>query len=580
MKLAVKRMLCVLVALALAAPVWHAAAATPDEEVNRLAARYAADIVAYDPTLTYSTGVPTDDHSRFADRTPESGVAIYAKEEAVLAALNAIDPASLSSVGRPVYATLREQLEADLQMRVCKTEYWYVNHFGGWQSGFADVASEQPVGTPEARAQALTRWRSVPRFVDVEIANLRTGLAQGYSAPKSVVRRVIETMRGLAALPVHQSPLYSPAKRDNDAAFKAEFEKVIAGDVNPALLKYRDFLQNEYLAKARESVSLSALPNGAACYQAYLRYYTTLNRTPQEVFDLGSKTVAANKADVIAIGKRSFGTDDYATIVKTSKGRPENKFTSKDALLAYSRDILIKAKAKTPVLVARMPKQDVVIEPLRDFEETAGVSSHYEPNPDTAKPGVFRIQLGNWHTQTRGQATLTVVHEAWPGHHLQVALARELQPDTAISKLAYNSAYVEGWARYAEAMAEEAGIYDSDDTLIARRVWTARGMVVDPGLHALGWSRQQAADYLISTGRFTANGAEDMIDRMAVMPGQLTAYDSGGLEIKALRAEAQAVLGKRFDLRAFNQAALEQGAVPLSELRAHVMAWVATSKAK
>ena len=142
-----------------------------------------------------------------------------------------------------------------------------------------------------------------------------------------------------------------------------------------------------------------------------------------------------------------------------------------------------------------------------------------------------------------------------------------------------NSAYIEGWARYAEAMAEEAGIYDSKDALILRRVWPARGMVVDPGLHAFHWTRQQAIDYLIASGRFTAKSADDAVDRIAVIPGQLTSYDSGGLEIKALRQEAQSKLGDRFDLRQFNRTVLEEGVVPLSELRVHVEDWIAAQAA-
>jgi uncharacterized protein (DUF885 family) len=236
--------------------------------------------------------------------------------------------------------------------------------------------------------------------------------------------------------------------------------------------------------------------------------------------------------------------------------------------------VLVRAKARTASLVDRMPKQDAVVEPERDFEEQAGVSSQYDAVPDTSKPGIYRIQLGNWQTQTRGDAELTVVHEAWPGHHLQFALAREMVPDGPMSKLSFNSAYLEGWARYAEAMGEEAGIYETEDVKILRRVWPARGMVVDPGLHAFHWTRQQAIDYLVSTGRFDAKAADDLVDRIAMMPGQLTSYDSGGLEIKALRAQAQTALGPKFDLREFNRVVLEEGPVPLSELRAHVEAWI------
>lgn len=550
-------------------------AATPEEQLNALADRYVADVIDYDPVLAYFTGLPTTDHSRFADRTPEAIAAFAAKERAHLDALGKIDAGALPAASRVAYAVLQEQLESDLGLRVCKGELWNVDHFAGWQSVFADVAQQQPVGTKEARAAALKRWGSLARFLEIETANLRAGLAAGYAAPKSVTKRVIQTMESLASAPAEKSPFYSPAERDTDPAFKAKFAKLIAEKINPAIRQYGNFLRTEYLPKARDGIALADLPDGLACYQAYLRTYTTLKRTPREVFDLGERTVAANRADVIKFGKKLFGTSDFSAIVAKSKARKENHFASKEELLAYSRGLLSKAKEKTAALVARMPSQDVVIEPQRDFEEAAGVNSHYDLEPDPAKPATYRIQLGNWESTTRGQAEITLVHEAWPGHHLQIALARELQPATKLSKLTFNSAYVEGWARYAEAMAEEAGIYESRDALILRRVWPARGMVVDPGLHAFGWSREKAIAYILEAGRDTEKTADDLVDRIAVLPGQLTAYDSGGLEIKALRAEAQKALGARFDVRAFNTAVLEQGSVPLSELRAHVTAWIA-----
>jgi len=573
-----KKFLLLCSALCVAASLSAQSTAT---KLNDLANRFVQQNLAYDPTISYVTGLPTKDHSRFADRTPKALATFDTEEAADLRELQAIDPNSLPAGSRPIYANLKEQLESDLQMRICRTELWNVNHFSGWQSQFADVADQQPVATADDRAQALKRWGSVPRYIDVEIANLKSGLAQGYSAPKSVVRRVIAQMDSFTSAPPEKSPFYSPAERSNDAAFKAEFAKLIAEQINPALKRYGDFLKNVYLPKAREGVAVSDLPKGEACYQAFLRASTTLNRTPQEVYDLGQKTVAANQADVAKLGQEMFGTSDFATIAKDVKARPEDHFKSKDELLEYSRNLLGKAKTNTAEkLIARMPKQDVVIKPERDFEDAAGVSSHYDPEPDASKTATYRIELGNWQSQTRGEAEITVVHETWPGHHLQIALARELQPDSPLSKLVMNSAYVEGWARYAEAMAEEAGIYESKSALIQRRVWPARGMVVDPGLHAMHWTRQQAIDYLVSTGRFGPKSADDAVDRIAVLPGQLTSYDSGGLEFKALRREAQEKLGARFDLREFNQTVLEEGVVPLSELRSHVEDWIAANAAK
>ncbi len=167
-----------------------------------------------------------------------------------------------------------------------------------------------------------------------------------------------------------------------------------------------------------------------------------------------------------------------------------------------------------------------------------------------------------------------MAHETLPGHHLQIALAHELSPPQRLTKLLFIPAYQEGWARYAEGLAEEANIYDTPDAVIFARIWPARGMVVDPGLHLLHWTREKAVQYLVSTGRFTPKSADDEVDRIAVMPGQLTAYDSGALEIRALRTEAQHRLGDHFDLKEFNTAVLEEGVVPLHELRRHIRSWL------
>ena len=555
----------------------RAAAQSPAESLNALADRFVTELLNHDPTLAYEAGLTPPANDRLPNRSPEALSSFERAERGDLAELDRIDRSGLPAESQAIYANLKEKLESDLQLRLCRTELWNVNHFNGWQSSLADVAAAQPVDTAEHRNEALRRWGSLPEFVATEIANLKRGLVLGYSAPKSVVRRVIGQMNTLVQTPADQSPFFSPGAKAEDPAFRAAFGRLVAERINPALSQYRDFLQSDYLPKAREGIAISDLPNGRACYRAFLRSQTTLDRPAEAVFRLGLRTVDANSSEVRRLGRHLFGATSVAAAIRAAKSAPGERFQSSSELLHFSRQFLAGAKARTAAsLVPRLPKQDVVVEPERVFEESAGVSSHLDPQPDVSKPAVYRIQLGNWSTESRGEAEIVVAHEALPGHHLQIALARETGAASRLAKLISLPAYQEGWARYAEGLAEEASIYDTPSAAILRRVWPARGMVVDPGLHALHWSRERAIAYLVSTGRYTRKSADDMVDRIAVMPGQLTAYDTGALEIQALRAEAERRLGQRFDLETFNLVLLDEGVVPLQELRRHVMAWLAS----
>jgi uncharacterized protein (DUF885 family) len=554
--------------------ILFAASAAHGTDVTALADRFVQLRLSSDPTIAYFTGLKAPNNSALRDLSPPGIRALEAKEDALCDEVLRIDAAHLKPAEKPIYAVLKETLEADRGLRVCKNELWDVSQMTGWQVAFVDVAKAQPVGTASLRAEALSRWRSLPAYIQTDIDNLRSGLKQGYSAPKSVVNRVVTQLDGLLALSPEKSPFYSPAERDGDADFKEQFRKLVADQINPALKKFRDFLTDEYLPKARETISVFALPNGKACYQAFLRKFTTLDRTPEQVFALGEKTVAENKAAVIELGRKLYGTDEFEAIVRKDKEAPRNHFTSKEELLAYSNRLLARTLEKSRPLFLKLPDQPVVIEPVPEYQTGSGVQPHYLPQPDTSKPGKYIIPLETWQSDNRGAAEVVLVHETVPGHHLQIALAREFPHPSDIFKLADNSAYIEGWARYAERLSEEAGIYETEYARIARRIWPARGMVVDPGIHAFGWTRQRAIDYVKSTGRFDDKTADALVNRIAVLPGQLTAYDSGGLEIFALRREAEAALGSKFDVREFHQRVLEEGVVPLEELKAHMREWI------
>ena len=551
------------------------------DEIERVADAYLAAVAEARPEIAYFgySDIIEPDHAALSDNSPEAKAAFEAVEDDLLADLDSIDADGLRAddpAAWVAYVSLRETLEASRALRVCRSELWSLNHLSGWQTMYPRVAAMQPVETETQRADALERWAQLPDFIRTDRAWLERGLEAGYSAPRPIVRRVIAQLDAMLAAPEGEPPFAAfAAEADDHPDFQAEVHALMRDEIRPALEAYRDFLETEYLPEARESLAVTDLPDGEACYEASLRGYTSLPTTAQETFARGSAAVAANREGVVARGRELYGLDDFDAIIAANKAAPGNSFVTEEAYIAYARAAVERAREQVAPLFADMPAQEVVVEPYPEYLRGSGQSSRYERSGDPDRPSTFRIATDDWADETRGGAEILAVHETWPGHHLQIAVASDLPGLHPAVRLARTTAYVEGWARYSEALAEEAGVYRDGYAEITRRAWPARGMVVDPGVHALGWTRAEALAFLRESGRFDGQSGEDMVDRIAVWPGQLTAYDTGALEIMALRREAEATLGADFDIAAFHQRILENGALPLPALREVVRDWIA-----
>jgi uncharacterized protein (DUF885 family) len=571
-----KRTIALLIASSLAACQADVPSTMSEEQqVNDLADRYYEWRLTKNPERAYFSAIELDRHDGIYDNSPEAKRESETLEDALLAEVTAIDGEVL--VGKPEWiarALLEQQLRSIVARRVCRHELWDVNQMGGWHLAYPQIATLQPVETFELRQQARARWSKYAAFIDQEIANLTSGIEQGYSAPKPVVERVIAQIDGLLSLAVEDSPFYSPATRADDGDFAGAMKEIVERSIYPAMQRYRDYLQRLYLPAARDEISVTVNPHGAECYRASLQGYTTLNRSGKEVYELGQKTVAANRASVIELGKAAYGIEDFSAILERAKTDPDDVFASRDELLQFSKDMVERAAVEMPNWVGRMPEQAVEVVPFPEHEEGTGRSAHYNPGNEN-RSAEYRIPLDKYEDESRGNAEATAFHEAWPGHHLQVATFQAVQGLHPVTRIIWFSGPGEGWARYSEGLAEEMGLYESTTGPILRRAWPARGMVVDPGIHLFGWTREQAKEFMIESGRFPASQGDEMVDRIAILPGQLTAYDSGGLEILALRRQAEKALGDDFDVREFHDRVLENGTIPLGYLRQHVEAWIA-----
>jgi uncharacterized protein (DUF885 family) len=468
-------------------------------------------------------------------------------------------------------------LEADRELRVCRFELWSVNQMDGWQIRLPRVVERQPLGTADEQQAAVRRWRAFPQYIDVEIQNLQEGLRLGYSAPRRIAQLVVTQLDEILAAPVEQSPFFPAAASNGSPGLGDTWRAMVAETIHPAIKRYRDYLATTYAEKARGALGVSANPDGRACYDASFRSYTTLMRTAQETSDRGAARVSQFNQEARQIARERFGTDDLDALAQRIQADRSRHFSSRDEMLTFANDAVGRAEKAVPRLFGRMPRATVRVEPYPAYMEATASDSYQAAPPDGSRPGTYRINLRSPEQQLRADQERTSFHETFPGHHLQVSIANELPSAHLVGRLTGNSAFGEGWARYAENIAEELGLYTEEYARISRRRWPGRGMVVDPGIHLFGWTRERAVAYMMEGGRERDN-AELLVDRIMVLPAQLTAYDTGGLEFEALRSASRVALSDRFDVKGFHDAVLSVGRVPFPMLRRVVNQWVSSQR--
>jgi uncharacterized protein (DUF885 family) len=547
-------------------------------QVRALADAYLDGYFDRNPDAVTVYGVPGRHHDKLPDNSLDALKAWQAREDAWLRQARQIDPAAIADPPlRATYAIVREALEAAAAARVCRTELWSVSQFvNGWQVQDGYLVTIQPVGTDVARREALARWSTLPRYVDTEIANLRAGVKDGYSAPRGNVAIVIDQMNTLIAAPTKESPFDSPAVRDTTPDFVRQYDVLVRDQIVPAFTRYRDFLQKEYLPAARETIAVSANPNGAACYDALVRFYSSLPVSARQVHQTGVEQVAALDTEMKAIGERSFGTGDVPKLLERVRVDRQYLFHSRSDLIGYSQAALARAKSRMGDWFGLLPRADVVIQPYPKFREKSGPNEYNPPAEDGSRPAVFFINAYRAETKSRAPAESTAFHETIPGHHLQGAIALERATIHPVGRYLGNSGYLEGWGLYAERLADEMALYSGDlDRLgmLSSQALRATRLVVDSGIHALGWTRQQAIEYMLA---HTAEPKDDIVsevDRYSIYPGQATAYMLGAIEIRRARDAAAAALGARFDIKQFHDRVLEDGAVPVSFLGDKIRMW-------
>ena len=548
------------------------------KQVTALADTYVKDYYEAFPYQAVAAGAVDVHPDRLVDHSLPALRRWEDREDQLLVQLRKIDLKLVE--GRPeatTYKFLQNQLEAAKEMRACRTELWNVSPtWTGWQADLPVVAGMQTAETAEQQKNVLARFSEVPKYLDDEIANLKEGIRLGYTAPKGNVTSVINQVNALLAAPVGDSPFVKIAKPDAKA-FRAQMEELETKGIRPAMTRYRDFLRGTYLPAAREAIGVSANPNGAACYPVAVKYHSTVPMTAQQVHDLGLAQMERIQAEMREIGKRSFKTDDPAKLIALVKTDPQYRFKSRDELIKYAEAAVERARLALPKAFGRIPTSPVIVEPYPAFlEKTAPGGQAISPSAD-GKPGKYLINAYNAAAQSRAGLESTAFHEAYPGHHMQASIAIERKDLHPIQRYFFLSGFGEGWALYAERLSDEMGLFSSDLDrlgLLSNEALRAARLVVDSGMHALGWTRQQAIDYVLAHTTETPDHAAAEIDRYIAVPGQATAYMIGNLEIRRLRDQVSKTLGSKFDLRAFHDLVLEDGTMPLWVLKEKVERWI------
>jgi len=555
---------------------------TPNQ-VNDLADSYIEEYFTTYPELAVLTGAPDLRPAELSNNSLAALEKWHTKQDSMLKQLNAIDASLLDGKTEAVtYGFLKNQLESTIAMRGCNIELWNVSPtFTGWQNTLSFVASSLPVKTQKQREDAYSRLSQLPDYILTEIDNLKEGVEQGYTAPKSGVKAVLGQMEALLNARVGDSPFASIAP-DDAPEFRQQLETLVEMEIRPAIVQYRDYLRDEYLPAARSEVGVSANPNGAACYRAATRYYITTDITPKEIHQLGLEQMKLIKNQMSAIGERSFGTSDPDEVLRIVKTDPEYRFESREEIVSYAEEAVERAEAELPNWFGFVPDLPVKVEPYPSFQEkSAPLGQAIPPAADGSQPGKYIINAYQPKTQSKAGFESLSFHEAHPGHLFQIYVALEKEGLHPISSYFFLSGFGEGWALYSERLAEEMDLYSSDVSRVgwlASEAHRAARLVVDSGMHALGWTRQESIDYLVANTTLTQNQAEAETDRYIAVPGQATSYMVGALEIRKLRNEAEDAMGDAFDIKTFHDLVLEDGTIPLVMLRDKVERWIDKSE--
>ena len=553
------------------------------------------------PEMATSVGYPGQNR-KWTDLSP-AGIAVREKHlQESLNTLKKIDRAALPASEQLNYDLYRELLETTTEglkygddpmpfRGVIPGNRWIpINQMGGIQDA-ADLFAMMPHEKVGDYEDILARLESLPLPVEETVAWMKEGLKRGYTPPKITMRDLPKQLADLIPNDAMSSPLLAPFQQFPAAIGEADrarlsdrAKQIYANRVAPAFAKLREYLVTIYIPACRENIAATALPDGAPAYAFHVRWQTTTKLTPREIHEIGLAEVKRIRGEmdkvILSTGfKGSF--HEFTEFLRTD---PQFYFDKPEDLVNAYRVITKKIDPELAREFGKLPRLTYGVTPIPDFKAPSQTTAYYQQgSPEAGRPGYYFVNTYNLHARPKWEMEALSLHESVPGHHLQIALAQEQENVPEFRKHIGYSAFVEGWALYCEGLGEDLGLYKdpySKFGQLSYEMWRAVRLVVDTGMHSMGWTRQQAIDFFHENTGKTDQDITVEVDRYIVWPGQSLAYKLGQLKIRELRARAEKELGARFDVRAFHDAVLEQGAVPLSFLETHMDSWIAAKKSQ
>jgi uncharacterized protein (DUF885 family) len=529
----------------------------------------------------YDAQTPSISPDDFAARVKE------AKEQMVR--LDTIDRTVLTEDERVTAAILEYKLKQDIAFERFKDWRIPLTADSGFHTEMNLVVAATRFEMKQDYENYLGRLEKLPAWIDQNIANMRLGLEEGYALPKAILPGVLPGFDAQALGDVEAHKLYQPfvaarglTKKDA-AALRKRAKATLANAVIPAYARAAKFMREEYLPKAPDAIGISARKDGAEEYAALIGYFTSRNDLDaEEIHTLGLKEVARIRGEMDAVIKLTGFKGDFKAFLEFLRTDPQFYLKSAEELLMRAAWLSKELDGKLPAFFGTLPRQPYTVSPVPDDIAPNYTTGRYvDASPDSGRAGQYWVNTYALDQRPYYDLPALTAHEAVPGHHLQSALAYEIVGAPEFREQFYQNAFGEGWALYAEKLAKEMGLYKTPYEEFGRlsmEMWRAARLVVDTGIHAKGWTRDEAMDFMASNTAMSLKNVQTETDRYISWPGQALSYKIGELTILELRSRAEAKLGAKFDIRKFHDVVLTSGTMPLGELEARVDRWIAAER--